>query len=66
MPWLREAGRRVNRQRLALLRPSTIHQEADMSQEQWFEALAEWQAMTEKQRVEIVRAAFSNEEQEPF
>lgn len=28
--------------------------------------LAEWQAMTEDQRVEIVRAAFESNEPEPF
>lgn len=66
MPWLQEAEREVNRYRLALLRPSTIHQEADMTDQQWLDAWAEWQAMTEDQRVEIVRAAFSNEEPEPF
>lgn len=37
-----------------------------MTEQQWLDALAEWQEMTYEQRVEIVRAAFHNTEPEPF
>ncbi len=37
-----------------------------MTDKQWLDAWAEWQAMTEDQRVEIVRAAFESNEPEPF
>lgn len=37
-----------------------------MTEQQWRDAYAEWLAMTEEQRVEIVRAALEDNEPEPF
>jgi len=37
-----------------------------MTEQKWLDAWAEWLAMTEEQRDEIVRAAFDNNEPEPF
>ena len=43
-----------------------FNEDTTMTEQQWLDAWAEWQAKTEEQRVEIVRAAFENNEPEPF
>ncbi|MBP6677141.1 MAG: hypothetical protein KA185_17810 [Vitreoscilla sp.] len=74
MPWLREAGRKVNHYRLALLRPSSDHQEADMNPDEspedaaavqrWLDNWSVRESMTPEQRAEIAPA--DNNEPEPF
>ena len=43
-----------------------VNKDTTMTEQQWIEAWEDWAQLTPTQRVELVHAAFNNEDEVPF